>query len=158
MLLEGLPGGLAPLLVETMRSLGGDAALPAGPDPTAAVLCGSPGQVSALRERLRGQAGLHALGEDLAAGLAARERTGFVLRLGTRRLELGERTAVMGIVNVTPDSFSDGGRFIRADAAAVARRSRLAEEGADILDVGGESTRPGSAAVPAEEELRAWCR
>ena len=58
----------------------------------------------------------------------------------------------MGIVNVTPDSFSDGGKFIDA-AAAIAHARRLAEEGADILDIGGESSRPGAAPVPLEEEL-----
>ena len=59
----------------------------------------------------------------------------------------------MGVVNVTPDSFSDGGLFLDADAA-VAQGERLAAEGADLLDVGGESTRPGSEGVPQEEELR----
>ncbi len=59
----------------------------------------------------------------------------------------------MGIVNVTPDSFSDGGAHDEA-AAAIAHGLRLVEEGADLLDVGGESTRPGAAAVPLEEELR----
>src|SRR5437763_1956320 len=60
---------------------------------------------------------------------------------------------LMGVVNVTPDSFSDGGRFLEPDAA-VAHGARLADEGAAILDVGGESTRPGAEPVPAEEELR----
>lgn len=59
----------------------------------------------------------------------------------------------MGVVNVTPDSFSDGGRFFDAKAA-LAHARRLAEDGADLIDVGGESTRPGAAAVPEEEELR----
>jgi dihydropteroate synthase len=59
----------------------------------------------------------------------------------------------MGIVNATPDSFSDGGRFLDPDAA-VAQALRLAEEGADLVDLGGESTRPGAPAVPVEEELR----
>ncbi len=59
----------------------------------------------------------------------------------------------MGIINVTPDSFSDGGRFFDADAA-VEHGLRLAAEGADILDVGGESTRPGSEPVDVQEELR----
>ncbi len=62
-------------------------------------------------------------------------------------------TLVMGIVNVTPDSFSDGGRFLDP-ASAISHARRLADEGADILDVGGESTRPGSESVTAEEELR----
>ncbi|HVE68605.1 MAG TPA: dihydropteroate synthase [Solirubrobacteraceae bacterium] len=60
---------------------------------------------------------------------------------------------IMGVVNVTPDSFSDGGRFLDADAA-VAHGERLAAEGADVLDVGGESTRPGAEPVDAQEELR----
>jgi dihydropteroate synthase len=64
-----------------------------------------------------------------------------------------DRARVMGIVNVTPDSFSDGGTHATA-AAAVAHGLRLAEEGADVLDVGGESTRPGAEEVPLEEELR----
>ncbi|MGN6512025.1 MAG: dihydropteroate synthase [Lysobacteraceae bacterium] len=64
-----------------------------------------------------------------------------------------DRPRVLGIVNVTPDSFSDGGAHATADAA-VAHGLRLAEEGADALDVGGESTRPGAADVPLEEELR----
>lgn len=69
-----------------------------------------------------------------------------------RRLALGERTLVMGVVNVTPDSFSDGGQCLDPDRAVDAGR-RLADEGADILDVGGESTRPGARALPADVEL-----
>ncbi len=65
----------------------------------------------------------------------------------------GERPAVMGIVNVTPDSFSDGGRFLEADAA-VAHGLALVAAGADLLDVGGESTRPGADPVDEQEELR----
>jgi dihydropteroate synthase len=70
-----------------------------------------------------------------------------------RTLVLGERTLVMGILNVTPDSFSDGGKFLNVDAA-VARALEIERVGADIIDIGGESTRPGSEPVPAEEELR----
>jgi len=66
---------------------------------------------------------------------------------------LGERTLVMGVLNVTPDSFSDGGRLAGTDAA-VAQGLRLFEEGADWVDVGGESTRPGAAPVPDDEEAR----
>jgi dihydropteroate synthase len=69
-----------------------------------------------------------------------------------RILDLSTRPLVMGIVNVTPDSFSDGGRFADADAG-VAHGLRLVEQGADILDVGGESSRPGAAAVALETEL-----
>ena len=68
-------------------------------------------------------------------------------------LDTGRRTLVMGIINVTPDSFSDGGRFFRPDAAAALGRDMVAS-GADIIDVGGESTRPGSDFVPAGEEKK----
>ena len=70
-------------------------------------------------------------------------------RLRTRTLELGRRTLVMGVVNITPDSFSDGGSFLDAEKA-VAHALRLVEEGADILDLGAESTRPGSRAGGAD--------
>ncbi len=73
------------------------------------------------------------------------------LDCGGRRLVL-DRPRVMGILNVTPDSFSDGGRYLDL-GAAVERAWRMVEEGADIIDVGGESTRPGAAPVPMEEEM-----
>ena len=69
-----------------------------------------------------------------------------------RELDCSSRTLVMGIVNVTPDSFSDGGRFLDPEAA-VRHGLELVDEGADVLDVGGESTRPGSDPVPASEEI-----
>jgi dihydropteroate synthase len=77
----------------------------------------------------------------------------FQWHVGSRVLELGRRTLIMGVVNVTPDSFSDGGKYIDA-AKAVAHGERLFDEGATIIDVGGESTRPGSEAVSEEEEQR----
>jgi dihydropteroate synthase len=83
----------------------------------------------------------------------------FTWNLGGRSLELGKRTLVMGIVNVTPDSFSDGGQYFTPENA-IAHAVRLQDEGADMVDVGGESTRPGAQvgrqnpSVTAEEELR----
>jgi dihydropteroate synthase len=71
---------------------------------------------------------------------------------GGQRFELGRFPKLMGIVNVTPDSFSDGGHFTRVDAA-VNHGLQLVEEGADILDIGGESTRPGATPVSLKEEL-----
>jgi dihydropteroate synthase len=83
----------------------------------------------------------------------------FNWNLGSRSLELGKRTLVMGILNVTPDSFSDGGKYF-SSSAAIEHGLKLHEDGADILDIGGESTRPGAKvglkdpAVSVEDELR----
>jgi dihydropteroate synthase len=74
----------------------------------------------------------------------------FEWNLGSRSLQLGKRTLVMGVVNVTPDSFSDGGAYFDRDRA-VEYGLRLLRDGADIVDVGGESTRPGAAVVPSAE-------
>jgi len=84
------------------------------------------------------------------------ERPAYIWELRRRRLELGTRTLVMGILNVTPDSFSDGGQFLSRDHA-VGHALQMLDDGADILDVGGESTRPGvktgEKELPPEEEL-----
>lgn len=80
-------------------------------------------------------------------------RKRFRLRLRSRTLVLGERTLIMGVLNVTPDSFSDGGKFLDSETA-VAHGLQLEKDGADILDVGGESTRPGAAHVTPGDELR----
>ncbi|MFW6162416.1 MAG: dihydropteroate synthase [Planctomycetota bacterium] len=80
-------------------------------------------------------------------------RSRWTLRCGGRELPVGASTLLMGIVNVTPDSFSDGGQFHDA-SKAIDRGRRLADEGADLLDIGGESTRPGAQAVDPETECR----
>jgi dihydropteroate synthase len=80
-------------------------------------------------------------------------RKRFRIHLRSRTLILGERTLVMGVLNVTPDSFSDGGAYLDSEAA-IARALQIERDGADILDVGGESTRPGAASISPEEELR----
>ena len=83
--------------------------------------------------------------------MSARRR--FVLTLPRTKLVLGPRTLLMGVLNVTPDSFSDGGRFFDPDKAA-AHALAMQRAGADLIDIGGESTRPGSAGVSAAVELR----
>jgi dihydropteroate synthase len=80
-------------------------------------------------------------------------RKTYQLAWSNYNLELGRQTCIMGVVNVTPDSFSDGGRFYDS-AAAVAQGEKLAAEGAAIIDIGGESTRPFSDPVPVAEEIR----
>jgi dihydropteroate synthase len=81
------------------------------------------------------------------------KRKKFKLRLPSRTLALGERTLVMGVLNVTPDSFSDGGLYFDS-AAAVARALEMERAGADMIDVGGESTRPGADSISASDEIR----
>jgi dihydropteroate synthase len=77
----------------------------------------------------------------------------FFWKLKQRELRLGERTVLMGVLNVTPDSFSDGGKYSDPDRA-FARAIEMEEQGADIIDVGAESTRPGSARISEPEEIR----
>ena len=75
-----------------------------------------------------------------------------MMRIGRRDFETENRTYIMGILNVTPDSFSDGGKY-NSLSAALARAGAMIEEGADIIDVGGESTRPGYSEVSEDEEI-----
>src|SRR5690242_1841619 len=77
----------------------------------------------------------------------------FYWKVRKREIKLGERTALMGVLNVTPDSFTDGGKYSEPDRA-FARALELEEQGADIIDVGAESTKPGSVRIPAAEEMR----
>ncbi len=77
---------------------------------------------------------------------------GFILDVRGKILDLRERTGIMGILNITPDSFSDGGKYI-LPVKAVERGIQIAEEGADIIDLGAESTRPGSEAISSQEEI-----
>ena len=125
-----------------------------GKDVSDVRLCVRADRVGKMLDRLEGR-GEEAAGVQRAvrATLEAWERRRWTLRCGGRELEVGRRTLVMGIVNVTPDSFSDGGRFV-APLAAIEHGRQLVEGGADILDIGGESTRPGAAEVDAEAECR----
>ncbi|MFN7253001.1 MAG: dihydropteroate synthase [Anaerobacillus sp.] len=75
-----------------------------------------------------------------------------LMKFGIHELDFSKKTFIMGILNITPDSFSDGGKYNDIDLA-VLRAIRMVEEGADIIDIGGESTRPGAVKVSAEEEL-----
>jgi len=79
-------------------------------------------------------------------------KSDFILEWNNYRLNLNRRTHIMGILNVTPDSFSDGGRYFDTDKA-VERALEIEKEGADIIDIGGESTRPGALPLSPEEEL-----
>ncbi len=80
------------------------------------------------------------------------QKKGFVLEWGNHSLNLSNRTHIMGVLNVTPDSFSDGGLYIQGDKA-IEQGIAMAREGADIIDIGGESTRPYSETVPCDKEI-----
>jgi dihydropteroate synthase len=135
-------------LTETMRSLGGTGAVSgveAGSQHVEVVLTGTLDQFRDLVARVRGRPG----GRRLIHGVNR------ALGIGTPRTDPAypwhEGTAVMGILNATPDSFHDGGEYTTVEAA-VEHAERMVGEGADIVDVGGESTRPGADPVPAAEE------
>ena len=95
---------------------------------------------------------ISARGDDCDLISAMIRRKKFTLRLPSRKLVLGEGTLIMGVLNVTPDSFSDGGQFLDAHSA-IERAFQMERAGADILDIGGESTRPGSRGASARQEL-----
>lgn len=158
-LMEGLACKAANIIKQEMLSLGGDVAVARGSvdcsvDRTDAIVMGTRKQVLRFAEKISRQPfGLRKMSKDLKVLLSNLERDAFVLKTPRRDIRLGERTLLMGIVNVTPDSFSDGGRFKSAEAA-VRHGIRLEDDGADILDVGGESSRPGADPVPLEEEIR----
>lgn len=153
MLVGPLPMAEAQALRKTASGLGAFAALsrPAGraePERAEVVVMAPADALTSIAEAVGGNTG-RMIRDALGAFLAPRRR---VLKCRDRELALGERTLVMGIINVTPDSFSGDG--VGGDVArAVAQGKRMVEEGADILDVGGESTRPGAEPVSFEEEL-----
>ena len=161
---EGMTARQAGALAAAMRRSGGSAApaparrpaaglaLLGAPDPGRAVILQGDG--AAFRELIaRAPRVAPDLAIEIGAALDAARSTPAPLRLRDGGLLPAGRTLVMGILNVTPDSFSDGGAYA-GRRAALRRAARLADEGADIIDVGGESTRPGAAQVPLDEELR----
>ncbi|HTT35232.1 MAG TPA: dihydropteroate synthase [Thermoplasmata archaeon] len=156
--LDGVPLRAAPLLKQELLAVGGDSAHARGVADqsvatTSVVLLATWGQYRRVIPKLARQPfHLGAIAEAVDAALAHFTTRRPRLVQGTRRsLEVGGTTRVMGIVNVTPDSFSDGGRYLDPDAAA-ARARALVAEGAAIVDVGGESTRPGAAPVAPSVE------
>ncbi|HEY4745418.1 MAG TPA: dihydropteroate synthase [Desulfuromonadaceae bacterium] len=155
--LSGLTCGQANILKQEMLSLGGDAAVARGTVECAieqgdVILIGTDKQLTRLCAKLKGQPfGLPALATELASVLAHAATPPATWRTATRELSL-ERPLIMGILNVTPDSFSDGNRFLDPQRA-VERALEMAEQGADIIDIGAESTRPGAQPVGADTEL-----
>lgn len=157
---EGIFAKAAVILKQEMLSKGGEAAVSRGVgnfsvEKTDVLLMGTVKQYNRVITKLRAQPfGLVKLAELLSQTLNNLETTCRQIGLNCRgyNLPLGQRTLVMGILNITPDSFSDGGRFYDMDIA-VKHALEMVAQGADIIDVGGESTRPTSTPLPLSEEL-----
>lgn len=156
--LSDVPCQVANLLKQELLSRGGDCAVAHGTlthsvETTDVLMIATERQYRKLIRKLKTQRffGIPELAEQIHKGLGNLNRRRFPLNIGERTLNLGERTHVMGILNVTPDSFADGGAFLDPEKAYRYAR-RMAEEGADIIDIGGESTRPGAERVHKEEE------
>lgn len=159
-LLEHVSLRQAIIIKQEMLSKGGDAAVNAkvaslAGDFTDILLMGTTSQLLRASEGLLRQPfGLPQIAEEILEVLDAQESSGGrILQLGRHAFVLGAKTYIMGILNTTPDSFSDGGTHMTVDRA-VEHAWRLVKEGADIIDIGGESTRPGSAPTPPAEEIR----
>lgn len=157
---KGIRAGAANILKQEMLSLGGDVAVHRGcvncsVEHTDAIVMGNVKQYKALIDKLSLQPylGLDHIARILKDILDARESKPAAIQTPRYRLPLGEKTYIMGILNVTPDSFSDGGKYWDTEKA-VERAKVMVDEGADIIDVGGESTRPGYTPVSLEEEIR----
>ena len=156
---QGLPCKVANIIKQEMLAIGGDAAVARGVvacsiEKTDLILIGTLKQIRRFIEKISFQPfGLKLLAESLDTLLDNLLAEHWTLKTSRRKMILGDRTQIMGILNVTPDSFSDGGRFDSPEKA-VECAFQLVEDGADILDIGGESTRPGAQPVSLEEELR----
>ena len=155
---EGIHPRTANLLKQEMLSVGGDAALDrrgldCSSSSTDALLMGTEKQFEKLFSKLEQYPDLHLFGQSLKETLKNLSRAHYSIRCRKRTFALGKQTLLMGVLNVTPDSFSDGGIFFDKEKA-VARGLKMVEEGADFIDIGGESTRPGSKPLELDEELR----
>jgi dihydropteroate synthase len=155
---EGIDPRTANLLKQEMLSVGGDAALDrrgldCSSSSTGTLLMGTEKQFEKLFSKLEQYPDLQPFGQSLKEILRNLSRAHYTIRCRKRTFTLGKQTLLMGVLNVTPDSFSDGGIFFDKEKA-IAHGLKMVEEGADFIDIGGESTRPGSKPLGLDEELR----
>lgn len=149
---------VANILKQEMLSLGADAAVARGSvscsvKATDVLLMGTVKQIRALAAKIEKQPfGLDSISRDLPVLLDRMSQDRYILKTARREIVLGERTLIMGVLNVTPDSFSDGNLYLDRQKA-VERGLQMADEGADMIDIGGESTRPGSQSVATRREI-----
>ncbi len=157
-LIEDIECKVANIIKQEMLSIGGDAAVARGSidcsiAKTDTIIIGTVKQIREFASKISSQPfGLKKIGNDIKKLLDNITRDSFIIRTPKSEIALGDRTLIMGIINVTPDSFSDGGLFSCADEAAE-YGTAMVRDGADILDVGGESSRPGSDPVSIDDEL-----
>jgi len=148
----------ANIIKQTMLSNGGDAATAYGSvnlsvKTTDLLVFGTLQQLKSLVAKLKAhQFGLPVIAAEIDRALANYTANPKAIKVGPKKITFGRRTFVMGILNVTPDSFSDGGQFSER-VTALCQAEKMIAEGADIIDVGGESTRPGARPVSAAEEI-----
>ncbi len=158
--LEDVGSTAANILKQEMLSLDGDAAVARGVidhsvDRSDVLLIGNDKNYRGLIQKLKKQPfGLDTISQEIEEVLNnVTYGANLTLSCGRYTIDLSKRTHIMGILNVTPDSFYDGGRFLKV-GDAISRAEEMVKEGVDIIDVGGESSRPGSDPIPADEEVR----
>lgn len=157
--LEGIPSQAANLLKQEMLSVSADAAIKKEVASFAVaksdvLLIGTEAHYNKVIPKLRRQPfSLSHLSTELEQILKNIKREKFILSLGDKQLDLAKKVVIMGILNLAPDSFYDGGRYAQKKKALV-RVEEMISQGADLIDIGGESTRPGAIKASAEEELR----
>jgi dihydropteroate synthase len=158
-LLEDQPCKIANIIKQEMLSVGGDAAVARGSVscsvPVSNILImGTLKQISELVKKIDKQPfGLNLIARNILKILKNISQNEYVLKTFRREINLGKKTLIMGILNITPDSFSDGGLYC-SQQKAVERGLQMVDEGADIIDIGGESTRPGAESIEASVELK----
>jgi dihydropteroate synthase len=155
-LLANQPCRIANVIKQEMLSVGGDAAVARGSvacsiKRTDILIMGSLKQIQTLITKIEKQPfGLNIIAQDLRQLIENYGRKEYILKTAQREIRLGQKTLIMGILNVTPDSFSDGGLYY-TQQKAIDHGLQMVAEGADFIDVGGESTRPGAAVVSAND-------
>jgi len=158
-LLESQPCKVANIIKQEMLSVGGDAAVARGSIscsvPASDILImGTIKQILAMVRKIEKQPfGLNSIAVNIRELIKNISQKEYILKTFRREIKLGKKTLIMGILNVTPDSFSDGGLFY-SQQRAIERGLQMVDEGADIIDIGGESSRPGAASVSATAELK----
>ena len=157
--LEGIPSSTANLLKQEMLSVMADAAIPKEvasftSKKSDVLLIGTEAQLRKLLPRLNRQRfNLPQVSRKVSELLKNFKKDKFVLSFKDKKMDLARKVAVMGILNLTPDSFYNGGKYT-TESRALRRVEKMLKEGADLIDVGGESTRPGAKEVDLEEEIR----